>query len=234
MIENLAQVHDNRLVNLLPQVSAENLDERDLQGGNLPVHENSCEIQLHLETYVHVRPVDRGRPPQSKAPIGNLVQPRPLRIRQLLILHRLLETGCLLPKETLPSGEVCSLEECVLQDTFHPAQRLNHVGTIVVQVPEFSIVTLVRPPEGILLQDLIGLKLCPHSPSLVIREGVTIFLEEGVDPRDSSVPRVLQVFKGQATVLCIRVLTLKSILGPDALRVNKLSLPRLNVSEKEE
>lgn len=59
-------------------------------------------------------------------------------------------------------------------------------------------------------------------------------MEEGVDPRDSSVPRVLQVFKGQATVLCIRVLTLKSILGPDALRVNKLSLPRLNVSEKEE
>lgn len=60
----------------------------------------------------------------------------------------------LLPEETLPRGEVGALEESVLQDPFHPAQSLDHVRAIIVQVPEFAIVALVRPPERVLLQHL--------------------------------------------------------------------------------
>ena len=46
----LTEIHDNRLVNLLPQMSSEDLDEGDLEGRDLAVHENTSQIQLHLET----------------------------------------------------------------------------------------------------------------------------------------------------------------------------------------
>ena len=54
------QIHDDALVDLLPQVRAEDLDEGDLQRRNLAVHEDAGQIQLHLETDVHVRAVDGG------------------------------------------------------------------------------------------------------------------------------------------------------------------------------
>lgn len=44
----LTQVHDDGLVHLLPQVSAEDLDQRDLEGRDLAVHEYACQVQLHL------------------------------------------------------------------------------------------------------------------------------------------------------------------------------------------
>ena len=50
----LTQVHDHALVDFLPQVSTENLDEGDLQSRNLAVHEDSSQVQLHLETHVHL------------------------------------------------------------------------------------------------------------------------------------------------------------------------------------
>lgn len=46
-----------------------------------------------LETNVDVGPVDGGRPPQREATVGDLVQTRPLRVGELLVLHRLLETA---------------------------------------------------------------------------------------------------------------------------------------------
>lgn len=52
---NLTKIHDNALMNLLPQVSPEDLDEGDLQSGDLAVHENSRQVKLHLETDVHLR-----------------------------------------------------------------------------------------------------------------------------------------------------------------------------------
>lgn len=70
----------------------------------------------------------------------------------------------LLPEETLPRGEVGALEECVLQDPFHPAQGLDHVRAVIVQVPEFAIVPLVRPPERVLLQHLQTKQITDHSP----------------------------------------------------------------------
>jgi hypothetical protein len=39
-------------MDLLPQVSSEYLDERDLQCGDLAVHEDSCQVQLHLEAHI--------------------------------------------------------------------------------------------------------------------------------------------------------------------------------------
>ena len=41
-------------MDFLPQVSSENLDEGDLQCRDLAVHEDSSQIQLHLETHVHL------------------------------------------------------------------------------------------------------------------------------------------------------------------------------------
>lgn len=68
----------------------------------------------------------------------------------------------ILPEETFPRGEVGALEEGVLQDPFHPAQSLDHVRAVIVQVPEFAIVALVCPPERVLLQHLQT--TADHSP----------------------------------------------------------------------
>ena len=83
----------------------------------------------------HVSPVDGGRPPECEPSVGDLVESRPLSVGQLLVLHGLLEATGLLPEQTLPGREVCSSEEGVLQDTLNSAQCLDHVRTIVVEVP---------------------------------------------------------------------------------------------------
>lgn len=42
-------------VDLLPEMGPEDLDERDLEGRDLAVHEDACEVQLHLKANVHLR-----------------------------------------------------------------------------------------------------------------------------------------------------------------------------------
>lgn len=123
LIEDLTQIHDDRLVNLLPQMGTEDLNERDLERRDFAVHEDPSQIQLHLETDVDVGSVDRRRPPQREATIGDLIQTGSLGVGQLLVLHRLFESGSFFPEETLPRGEVSSLEERVFQDTFHATWR---------------------------------------------------------------------------------------------------------------
>lgn len=49
---NLTEIHDDALVNLLPQVGPEDLNEGDLQCGDLSMHEDSSQVKLHLETHV--------------------------------------------------------------------------------------------------------------------------------------------------------------------------------------
>lgn len=51
---NLTKIHDDALMNLLPQVSSEDLNEGDLQCWDLAVHEYSSQIKLHLETDIHL------------------------------------------------------------------------------------------------------------------------------------------------------------------------------------
>ena len=99
--------------------SPEDLDEGDLQRGNFAMHEDARQVQLHLETHVHIGAVDGGGPPQCEPPVGDLVQPRALRVGEFLVLHALLKAAGLLPEETLPRGEIGSLEQSVLQDTLH-------------------------------------------------------------------------------------------------------------------
>lgn len=52
---HLTQIHDNALMDLLPQVSSENLDEGNLQRGDFAMHEDPCQIQLHLEANIHLQ-----------------------------------------------------------------------------------------------------------------------------------------------------------------------------------
>ena len=59
LVKHLAQVHGDGLVDLLPEMRAEDLDEGDLERGNLAVHEDAGEVELHLEAHVDVGSVDR-------------------------------------------------------------------------------------------------------------------------------------------------------------------------------
>mmetsp|Transcript_13888 Transcript_13888/g.19295 ORF Transcript_13888/g.19295 Transcript_13888/m.19295 type:complete len:371 (-) Transcript_13888:1044-2156(-) len=59
---------------------------------------------------------------------------------------------------------------------------------------------------------------------------MSILLEESVDTRNTTVPRVFQVFQGKSSVLSGGFLSLKCVLSPDTLRVNKFLLPRQDVS----
>ncbi len=89
LVKDLAEVHDDGLVDLLPQMRTEDLDERNLQRGNLAVQEDTGKVQLNLETDVHVCSVDGWGPPEGEATVRDLVQTGPLGVGELLELHRL-------------------------------------------------------------------------------------------------------------------------------------------------
>lgn len=42
----------------------------------------------------------------------------------------------------------------MFQNAFNSSQSLNHVSSVVVQVPKLAVMPLMGPPERILLQDL--------------------------------------------------------------------------------
>ena len=56
----------------------------------------------------------------------------------------------------------------MFQDAFHSTERLDHIGAVIVQIPQLSVVLLMRPPERVLLQDLILLEILSDAPALVI------------------------------------------------------------------
>lgn len=70
------------------------------------------------------------------------------------------------------------------------------------------------------------------SPSLVVRESMTILLEQRVDTRDTAIPRVFEILERETSVLSVRLLALQSVLGPDSSRIEELCLPRLYVTEQ--
>ena len=112
-------------------------------------HEDTSQIQLDLETDVNVRAIDGGAPPECEPTVRNLVETGPLSVGELLVPHRLFEAGRLLPEETLPGREVGTLEERVLEDTLHTAERGDDIDTVVVELPQLAVVALRRPPEGV-------------------------------------------------------------------------------------
>jgi len=120
----------------------------------------------------------------------------------------------------------------VLEDALNTSQGLDHVCAVVVQVPQLTIVTLMCPPEWILPHDAVLLEVLSATPALVECKRVPILLEESVNTRDTTVPGILQVLQGEASILCIRLLTLQGILGPHTLTVNELSFPCLDVPVK--
>lgn len=172
----------------LPQVCSENLDERDLKGGYFAMHKDASQVELNLEPDIHICPVDCWRPPQGEATIWNLVETRSLGVSQLLVLHGLLEARCLFPEETFPSGEVSALEQSVLENPFHASKCLNHVSSVVVEIPEFAVVLLMRPPERVLLENLVLLEVLSDSPSLVVSQCESVFLEQCIDAWNATVP----------------------------------------------
>jgi len=134
---------------LLPQVGTEDLDQTDLQGRDLSVHKDTSQIELDLETDVYVGTVDSRTPPEGKSTIRNLIQTGPLCVREFLISHRLFETGRLLPEQTLPGWEIGTLEKGMLQDAFNTTESGDDVDAVVVELPQFPIVALGRPPERV-------------------------------------------------------------------------------------
>jgi len=66
-------------------MGTEDLNERDLQGWDLAVHENTSQIQLDLETDVDVGTVDSRTPPKREATVRNLVQTGTLRVGEFFV-----------------------------------------------------------------------------------------------------------------------------------------------------
>ena len=125
-------------------------------------HENTRQIELHLETDVYVCPVNGRTPPQSEPTVRDLVQTGPLSVCQLLVPHGLLEPRRFLPEETLPCWEVSSFEQCVLEDTFDTTKGRDYVDTVVVQLPQLAVMALRCPPEGIAINpsDRLSMQRC--------------------------------------------------------------------------
>ena len=145
-------------------MSTEDLNQADLKGGDLSVHEDTCQIKLNLETDVYVGTIDSWTPPQGKSTVRDLIQTGSLGVCKFLVSHRLLETGRLLPEQTLPGREISTLEKSVFQDTFDTTEGGDDINTIVIELPQFSVVTLGCPPEGI-AKALVNTSLRSHRVS---------------------------------------------------------------------
>ena len=102
----------------------------------------------------------------------------------------------------------------MLQDTFHSAERLDDVCAVIVQVPQLAVVPLMRPPERVQAQKAVLLEVRSHAPALVVREGVPVLLEQGVDAGDAAVPRIFEIFERQPPVLRLSLLPFQRVLGP--------------------
>ena len=190
------------------------------------VHEDTSQIQLDLETDVDVRAIDRRTPPEREPTVRDLVETGPLRVRELLVPHRLLEAGRLLPEQTLPGREVRALEEGVLENALDTSQSSDDIHTVVVELPQLAIMALRRPPEGIatderersartedaieglLFEELVLLPVRAHTPTTIIRKSMTVLLEQSVDTWDTTVPAVLKILERETTVLRVRLLPL--------------------------
>lgn len=83
----------------------------------------------------------------------------------------------------------------MLKDSLDTPERRNDVHAHVVELPELPVVSLRGPPEGagadistvhargansLVLEELVLLPVRPHAPSLVVRERVSVLLEERV------------------------------------------------------
>ena len=89
----------------------------------------------------------------------------------------------------------------MLEDTLNITQGGDNVHTVVVELPQLAVVTLGRPTERVVLEELVPLPVRPYTPAAVVCECVTDLLEERVDARNTTVPAVLKILESQSTVL---------------------------------
>jgi hypothetical protein len=108
LIEDLAQVHDHTLMDLLPQMGTEDLNQRNLERRDLAVQKDTSQVKLDLETNIDIGTVYCRRPPECEPTIWNLVETGPLCIGEFFELHGLLKTGSAFPEQSFP-GRKCSL-----------------------------------------------------------------------------------------------------------------------------
>ena len=92
--------------------------------------------------------------------------------------------------------------------------------------------SLVSPPERVVFQKLILLKVLPDPPALVVGQSESVLLEESVDSGDAVVPGLFQIIKGQSSILSLGLLSLQRVLSPNSLTVYKFTLPCLYISEQ--
>jgi len=95
----------------------------------------------------------------------------------------------------------------VLQNALHSSQRLNYIRAVVIEVPEFSVVALMGPPEGVVFDQVEGFEILPHAPAFVVSQGETVFLEKGVDSGNTVVPRLFKIIESQSSVLGLSFLS---------------------------
>lgn len=75
-------------------MGTEDLDKRNLQGWNLSVQEDTSQVELHLETNVHICSVYGRRPPQGETTVGDLIETGALCVGEFLEFHGLCEERC--------------------------------------------------------------------------------------------------------------------------------------------
>ena len=232
LVKNLAQIHHEAFVDLLPEMGTEDLDQGNLECRDLAMHEDAGQVELHLEADVDTSTVDRRAPPERKATVRDLVQAGSLGICQPLELHRLFEPACLFPEQAFPRGEIRSLKKGVLKNALDAAECLNHVGAVVVQVPKLAVVPLMRPPERVVLEQVVLLEVNADAPAFVVGKRVAVLLKERVDTRNTAIPGVFEVLQGKPSVLRHCFLASHGVVGPHALAVQEFTLPGLDVAEE--
>ncbi len=65
------------------------------------MQKDASQIQLDLETDIHVGAVYRGRPPECEPTVGNLVETGALCVSKFLEFHALFEAARAFPEQTL-------------------------------------------------------------------------------------------------------------------------------------
>src|SRR3989338_6711493 len=88
----------------------------------------------------------------------------------------------------------------------------------------------LSPPEMILFEYLVCLEFISNSPPFIIGKDMSVLLEEGINSRNTSVPRILQIFQAKLSVLFHSFSSLCCVFGPYTLRINEFRLPRLEIS----
>lgn len=118
----------------------------------------------------------------------------------------------------------------MFKNAFDTTEGLDHVCAVVIEVPEFSVVASVGPPEWVLFQDLVLLEILSDTPAFIVGEGQAILLEERVDSWDTVIPGFHEFFGVESSILRERFLLFECVLCPDTLGVKEFGFPRLNVA----